>query len=530
MTENKAVLKRKIIKVILFMIGLILCFYPLINGLIEQQYLKDAVATYKQELNSQKLDDVEVSLSAAREYNDKLYEAQKNIISSDTGSILSSEHYQNLLNVTGNEIMGSIEIPSLDITLPIYHGTKDEVLNVGAGHWEGSSLPVGGINTRTVITSHRGSPNSKLFTRLDEMEINDLFYLRVLNEVLAYKVIDIQVIYPDDTDTLNIVEGKDLATLLTCTPYGLNTHRLIITGERVPYVKEEYEAIEKKMMSLREIVFMCIPLIFTVIGIRIVLKKYEKERRSGTMQHKRIKKALGLLMMMVAFTSMTVTVAAKDEYPENQVKDQIGQLIDEEPANLGSITIMLEDSEHNRPKENVVFNVTKVADVVDGKFVLKEKYAATGIDLNNLETANEMEEACKKMQQFSSKDIEVVTNKEGIAKVKDLSVGVYLLYATDIAEYEYVSPSLISIPTWDELEKMMKYDVETHPKHTEIIGSIKTNTPKNFSENVKTGDSSNYMKWMYLFSAATIGILSILVCKLHSKSICVHVRKGKHEK
>lgn len=281
MTENKAVLKRKIIKVILFMIGLILCFYPLINGLIEQQYLKDAVATYKQELNSQKLDDVEVSLSEAREYNDKLYEAQKNIISSDTGSILSSEHYQNLLNVTGNEIMGSIEIPSLDITLPIYHGTKDEVLNVGAGHWEGSSLPVGGINTRTVITSHRGSPNSKLFTRLDEMEINDLFYLRVLNEVLAYKVIDIQVIYPDDTDTLNIVEGKDLATLLTCTPYGLNTHRLIITGERVPYMKEEYEAIEKKMMSLREIVFMCIPLIFTAIGIRIVLKKIRKRKKEG---------------------------------------------------------------------------------------------------------------------------------------------------------------------------------------------------------------------------------------------------------
>ena len=165
--------------------------------------------------------------------------------------------------------MGSIEIPSININLPIYHGTSDEVLSAGVGHLNESSLPVGGINTRSVLTGHRGLPNSKLFTRLDELEIGDLFFIRVLNETLAYKVSDIEVIEPEDVSGLEIEAGKDLVSLITCTPYGLNTHRLVVTGERTEYEPAIYENIESKNMSIREYVFLAIPFVFlTIVAVR----------------------------------------------------------------------------------------------------------------------------------------------------------------------------------------------------------------------------------------------------------------------
>ena len=167
--------------------------------------------------------------------------------------------------------MGSIEIPSINVNLPIYHGTSDEVLSAGVGHLNGSSLPIGGVNTKSILTAHRGLPSSKLFTRLDELVEGDLFFIRVLNETLAYKVNDIQVIEPEDVAGLEIEEGKDLVSLITCTPYGLNTHRLVVTGERTEYEPAIYENIESKNMSIREYVFLAIPFVFLtiIVGRRI---------------------------------------------------------------------------------------------------------------------------------------------------------------------------------------------------------------------------------------------------------------------
>ena len=261
--------KNNILKKLSFLLGLILCSYPLISGIVQQQAQKGTVATYQQMINNSSNSSLEEALSKAKEYNEVLFESRTSL-SSDKLSILSEENYNTTLDI-GNGIMGSIEIPSINVNLPIYHGTTDEVLSAGVGHLNGSSLPIGGVNTKSILTAHRGLPSSKLFTRLDELVEGDLFFIRVLNETLAYKVNDIQVIEPEDVAGLEIEEGKDLVSLITCTPYGLNTHRLVVTGERTEYEPAIYESIESKNMSIREYVFLAIPFVFLtiILGRRI---------------------------------------------------------------------------------------------------------------------------------------------------------------------------------------------------------------------------------------------------------------------
>lgn len=267
--------KKNILKKISFIFGLILCSYPLISGIVQQQAQKGAVATYQQMIDSSSNSSIEEELAKAKEYNEVLFESLTSL-SSDKLGILSEENYNETLNI-GNGIMGSIEIPTINVNLPIYHGTSDEVLSAGVGHLNGSSLPIGGVNTKSILTAHRGLPSSKLFTRLDELEIGDLFFIRVLNETLAYKVSDIEVIEPEDVTGLEIEEGKDLVSLITCTPYGINTHRLVVTGERTEYEPAIYKNIETKNMSIREYIFLAIPIIFVtiVIGRRVKFGKKE---------------------------------------------------------------------------------------------------------------------------------------------------------------------------------------------------------------------------------------------------------------
>ena len=163
--------------------------------------------------------------------------------------------------------MGSIEIPKINVDIPIYHGTSEEVLASGVGLFQDSSLPVGGNNTRCILTGHRGLPNSKLFTRLDELEKEDLFFISTCGETLAYRITEIEVVEPEEAELLDILPEKDLCTLITCTPYGINTQRLVITGERVPYEKGEYDSIERKLPSFREAFFMVLPFIFMMAGL-----------------------------------------------------------------------------------------------------------------------------------------------------------------------------------------------------------------------------------------------------------------------
>ena len=279
---------RKVITRVMFLVGFIICCYPLVSSLLERQHLKGAVSTYQDSVSKEdkvKIDDI---LLKAHEYNSMLFQSNGALVDGMNGSggILSDESYNSILSQGDTGIMGSINIPKIGVDLPIYHGTSDEVLSNGVGHVQDTSLPVGGESTRCVLTGHRGLPNSKLFTRLDEVKEGDLFFLNVFGETLAYKVGDIQVIKPEEVEVLDIEEGKDLVSLITCTPYGLNTHRLVVTGERVEYKKSEYKSIETALPSWRESLFAILP--FAFLGVSVVL--YIKDRRSMKNEIKDVKK------------------------------------------------------------------------------------------------------------------------------------------------------------------------------------------------------------------------------------------------
>lgn len=224
--------------VLVFFVGLSVLLYPTISDYWNSFHQSRAIATYADSVADMDEQDYEEMWNAAQEYNEKLFE---------TGHGLGlkkkeKKEYNNLLNVSGTGIMSYIEIPKIKCSLPIYHGTDEGVLQIAIGHIEGSSLPVGGVNTHCVLSGHRGLPSAKLFSNLDKLEEGDVFMIRTLDQTLTYEVDQIRIVLPDEVDDLKIEEGKDLCTLVTCTPYGINTHRLLVRGHRVAN-REEAEAV-----------------------------------------------------------------------------------------------------------------------------------------------------------------------------------------------------------------------------------------------------------------------------------------------
>lgn len=266
---------------VIFIIGFALCCLPIIWNVIEQRHQSDAVATYQNAVS--KKDDTKLKeiMDNAAAYNDMLYQTGGAVVDNSDTEILSDESYEKQLNISGNGTMGSLDIPKINVELPIYHGTDDTVLSNGIGHLQGTSLPVGGANTHCVLTGHRGLPSSKLLIRLDEMVEGDLFFLRIGNETLAYKVNKIQIVEPEDVSGLQIEAGEDLVTLVTCTPYGINTHRLLVTGKRVEYKKAQHDAIKQELPSVRELIFFLLPFLFAAIAIGLYLWNRRETYKDG---------------------------------------------------------------------------------------------------------------------------------------------------------------------------------------------------------------------------------------------------------
>ncbi len=217
-----------VILILVFFVGLSVMLYPTISDYINQRNQSRAVAAYSQEVDQISDVDYQSYFDAADDYNQRLAATPGAFFTPDEVS-----GYDEVLDVSGTGIMGYITIPKIGVELPIYHGTSDGVLQVAAGHLEGSSLPVGGEGTHAVISAHRGLPSAKLFTNLDELEVGDTFTITVLDRVLTYEVDLISIVLPTETDLLQTVEGKDYVTLMTCTPYGINTHRLLVRGKRI---------------------------------------------------------------------------------------------------------------------------------------------------------------------------------------------------------------------------------------------------------------------------------------------------------
>ena len=226
--------------VLLFLGGAGLVLYPVVSSWYMDRHQGQVVADYDEEAAKLSQEQIEEELEKARKYNESLL---GNVVLTDPFNAEALEEqnteYEDLLNIGGDGVMGSVEIPRIGIRLPVFHTTAEEILEQGAGHLEGSSLPVGGEGTHAVISAHRGLPSAALFTDLDKLEEGDHFLLHVLDETLCYEVDRILVVEPEETDGLAVEEGKDLVTLLTCTPYGVNTQRLLVRGHRVPYDPEE---------------------------------------------------------------------------------------------------------------------------------------------------------------------------------------------------------------------------------------------------------------------------------------------------
>lgn len=232
--KKKRIDAATLLLVAVLLVGLSLLLYPSFSDYWNSFHQSQAIASYAQEvaqMDSNKYDEV---WTAAWDYNQSL-------LARDTGFALNDQQrqeYEKLLDVSSLGVMGYIEIPEINCSLPIYHGTDEAVLQVAVGHLEWSSLPVGGESSHCVLSGHRGLPSAKLFTDLDKLREGDIFLLRVLDEVLTYQIDQILIVEPEETDALAIIEGEDLCTLVTCTPYGVNSHRMLVRGHRIENIQQ----------------------------------------------------------------------------------------------------------------------------------------------------------------------------------------------------------------------------------------------------------------------------------------------------
>ena len=217
-----------------FLVGICILLYPAFSDFWNSKTQSRAITNYESVLENLKPEDYAAIFENAHNYNKALYETEYPLM-----DYVNVPGYYDTLCITDNDMIGYIKIERIGVELPIYHGTSDEVLNKGVGHLMGSSLPVGGENTHCVMSAHRGLPSSKLFTDLDRLEKGDTFQIVVLNQVLTYQVDQIKVVTPTEIEDLQIIEGGDYCTLFTCTPYGINTHRLLVRGIRIETIKEK---------------------------------------------------------------------------------------------------------------------------------------------------------------------------------------------------------------------------------------------------------------------------------------------------
>lgn len=265
-----------IILVLVFFVGLLVMLYPTISDYWNEKRQSKAIVDYQSAVENMKEEDYSAIFKEAENYNKKLASMNYPLING-----VKLEGYDDILNINGNGMMGYITIPKIKVELPLYHGVSDAVLNVATGHLQGTSLPVGGKSTHCVLSAHRGLPSAKLFTNLDKMAVGDVFTLTVLDRVLTYEVDDIKVVLPYEVNNISIEPGKDYCTLVTCTPYGINTHRLLVRGKRIATVEPE------KVITVVTDAYQIDPLIVTpavaapMLGLLLVylLVKYRKRKR-----------------------------------------------------------------------------------------------------------------------------------------------------------------------------------------------------------------------------------------------------------
>lgn len=280
--DGRAIRKRRnvnitdILLVVLLLFGFSVMIYPAFSNWWNIRHASRMIAGYQEAIEDLSEEERLAALDAARAYNASLPDG--------VGFELSEEQletYQELLDVGGTGIMGYVEVPKIHVRLPIYHGVDDTVLQVAVGHIPGSSLPVGGARTHTVLSGHRGLPSAELFSDLDQLVKGDYFRLNVMGETLTYRVDQIKTVLPDNTEDLGIVPGKDYCTLVTCTPYGVNTHRMLIRGIRTLNIEDESLPMGDLTLFNNRVILIVIGICGVVIFILgLILRKRKHKRNS----------------------------------------------------------------------------------------------------------------------------------------------------------------------------------------------------------------------------------------------------------
>ena len=276
--------RSNIILILIFLVGLSVMLYPTVSDYINQKNQSRAVASYSEEVENLSDVDYQAYFDAADDYNRRLAETPDAFYRPEQVS-----GYTDTLDVSGTGIMGYITISKIGVELPIYHGTSDGVLQVAAGHLEGSSLPVGGAGTHAVISAHRGLPSAKLFTNLDELEAGDTFTITVLDRVLTYEVDQISIVLPTETDLLQPVEGKDYVTLMTCTPYGINTHRLLVRGKRIENAEnQKHIRVTADALRIEPIIVapaLAVPMLLVMLVVMLAVPRLRKRKNQREENH-----------------------------------------------------------------------------------------------------------------------------------------------------------------------------------------------------------------------------------------------------
>jgi len=257
---------------LLLLVGAGFLLYPSLSNYYNTFHQSKAISQYVEFASTITKEEEDRLITEAKGYN-------KTLLTNNTRwKMKESEHetYNSLLDISGTGVMGYIEIPKINISLPIYHGTSSEVLQVAIGHVEGSSLPVGGVGTHCVLSGHRGLPSAKLFSDLDKVEEGDVFYIRILNEVLTYEVDQVLIVLPTEMDSLKIDNDKDYCTLVTCTPYGVNTHRMLVRGKRIETVNVKSLTISSEAMQIEPRIvmpFIALPICILYVILLLILPK-----------------------------------------------------------------------------------------------------------------------------------------------------------------------------------------------------------------------------------------------------------------
>lgn len=284
--------KVNIILCLVILIGIGLLSYPTVSDWWNRFHQTRAVASYAAAVSQMKTEDYDRLFAEADDYNRKLAETGMKWSMTDE----EIREYNSVLDISDNGIMGYIDIPRIRQTLPIYHGTDDAVLQIAIGHLAGTSLPVGGDSTHCVVSGHRGLPSARLFTDLDRLIVGDIWTMTVLNRTVTYEVDQIRIVEPEDLSELQIVQGSDYCTLLTCTPYGINTHRLLVRGHRIPNLDGDANVTADAMQVDQTLVAMVVAVIILLILVIILLvvsSKWYRDRRDRREMARRNKRSSG---------------------------------------------------------------------------------------------------------------------------------------------------------------------------------------------------------------------------------------------